>query len=134
MSGAAVIAALPPPTAPPAGPVGAGEPEATPLTVSPDSNACFGWEVQRKAGLIRTFCNTLCDAQRRAGRNAYARGKIRQMGRLLRVFTSKRSPYRLCGRRDARRRAEVADLVVAEDSTGIICGAPPKCGDPWKWR
>jgi hypothetical protein len=55
VSCAAAIAALPPPTAPPAGPVGAGEPEATPFTVSAPSNACFGPEVQRKAGLMRTF-------------------------------------------------------------------------------
>ena len=57
MSGAAAIAALPPPTAPPAGPVGAREPEASPLTVSTCSNACLGQEVQRKAGLMRTFRN-----------------------------------------------------------------------------
>ena len=57
MSGAAAIAALPPPTAPPAGPVGAREPEASPLTVSTCSNACLGQEVQRKARLMRTFCS-----------------------------------------------------------------------------
>jgi len=32
-------------------------PEASPLTVSTCSNACLGEEVQRKAALIRTFCN-----------------------------------------------------------------------------
>ena len=57
MSGAAAIAALPPATAPPAGPIGAREPEASPLTVSTCSNACLGQEVQRKAGLMRTFCS-----------------------------------------------------------------------------
>ena len=61
MSGAAAIAALPPPTAPPAGPVGAREPEASPLTVSTCSNACLGQEVQRKAGLMRTFRSGGCD-------------------------------------------------------------------------
>jgi len=52
---AAVIAALPPPTAPPVEPVGAGDPEATPLTVSPDSNASFSRAVQRKAELMPMF-------------------------------------------------------------------------------
>jgi hypothetical protein len=47
------------PQPPPAGPVGAREPEASPLTVSTCSNACFGQEVQRKAGLRRTFCSSL---------------------------------------------------------------------------
>jgi hypothetical protein len=47
--------------------VGAGEPEATPLTVSAPSNACFGWEVQRKAGLMRTFRSGLRDARALSG-------------------------------------------------------------------
>jgi hypothetical protein len=66
VSCAAAIAALPPPTAPPAEPVGAGESEATPLTMSAPSNACFGWEVQRKASLMRTFSSGLRDVERAA--------------------------------------------------------------------
>jgi hypothetical protein len=125
VSGAAAIAALPPPTAPPAGPVGAGEPEATPLTVSPDSNACFGWEVQRKAGLMHhsaTACAML-DVERAARRTPGARSPSVPPNTVTVVMADRPRRSRLReDASDARRRRSAAAATLASTRSAASHG------------